>query len=111
MLVLCEGLRQVMKWSLQLSACQEHMHIPIRTDDDRQSLPPPLFIIHYLFIIIIIIRTTCKLLTVTASISAQTSNLGAIYTVSYGVQSEKSAAHQQHHSLLAATCSFGLPLF
>lgn len=55
MLVLCEGLRQVMKWSLQLSACQEHMHIPIRTDDDRQSLPPPLFIIHYLFIYLLLL--------------------------------------------------------
>lgn len=69
---------------------------------------PPTSIIHYLSFIIII-RTTCKLLTVTASISAQTSNLGAIYTISYGVQSEKSA-HQQHHSLLAATCSSGLPV-
>lgn len=52
MLVLCEGLRQVMKWSLQLSACQEHMHIPIRTDDDRQSLPPPLFIIYHLLLLL-----------------------------------------------------------
>lgn len=77
---------------------------------NRSHLHYLLFIIYLFIIIIIIIRTTCKLLTVTASISAQTSNLGAIYTVSYGVQSEKSA-HQQHHSLLAATCSFGLPLF
>lgn len=45
-----------MKWSLQLSACQEHMHIPIRTDDDRQSLPPPLFIIYYLLSLLLLLE-------------------------------------------------------